>query len=288
MHQVIKNLLVRKNKKVPVNDGHKIVLVLFGGLMTGIRSAGAMLPLEELGLANSFDEIYAISAGLTNALYLLSGNGKEGTSIYYEDLPALNFINFKRFWKIADISVVLKSMQQLKPLNVNNILSSQTKLYTRLFNHQLKQIEYLDVQKVGKDYFWPLVQASISAPYFQPGTVNINGQPYKDPSFSENDVWEHIVHAMDQKATDYLIIYNRYEQYEYVSKRRKSNVMDNVLEIFPRKGSKLSHFEMNCEKLKNACLEEANDFKQILGSNEPVSLSFTPTVNKNILHAARN
>ena len=59
-HPVIKHLLARKNKKVPVKDGRKIVLVLCGGAMAGIRGAGFLIALKELGLDNAFDEIYAL------------------------------------------------------------------------------------------------------------------------------------------------------------------------------------------------------------------------------------
>ncbi len=53
MHSVIRALSNRRGKCVPVNDGRKISLVLCGGLMTGVRSAGAMIALEELGLGRA-------------------------------------------------------------------------------------------------------------------------------------------------------------------------------------------------------------------------------------------
>ena len=93
MHPVIQHILNRRGKKVPVNDGRKITLILFGGVMTGIRGAASMIVFEDLGLSGSFDSIYSSSSGFPNAAYLLSGQTRLGTSIYYEELSGSKFLN---------------------------------------------------------------------------------------------------------------------------------------------------------------------------------------------------
>ena len=57
MHPVIENIYNRRNKKVPVKDGRKIVMLLYGGVMSGMRGSGALISLHQLGLAHAFDEI---------------------------------------------------------------------------------------------------------------------------------------------------------------------------------------------------------------------------------------
>jgi len=94
MHPVIQHILQRKGVKVPVNDGRKITLVLFGGLMSSVRGASAMVVFQDLGLSYSFDSIYTVSAGFPNASYMLSGDTRLGTSIYYDDLSGSRFFNF--------------------------------------------------------------------------------------------------------------------------------------------------------------------------------------------------
>ena len=53
MHSVIEHILARKDKAVPVNDGRKIALVLYGGLMTGVCGAGALQAFKEMGLGKA-------------------------------------------------------------------------------------------------------------------------------------------------------------------------------------------------------------------------------------------
>ena len=85
MHPVVQHLLKRKNKSVPINDGKKIVLVLYGGIMRGIRNAAGLVALEEMGLRQSFDEIYSFSIGAPNTAYFLSGQISKGLQVYYKD-----------------------------------------------------------------------------------------------------------------------------------------------------------------------------------------------------------
>jgi len=92
MHPVLQHILARRGQSVPVNDGRKITLVLYGGGMSGVAGAGAMIALQDLGFAHAFDAIYTYSAGFPNASYLLGDETRLGTSIYYEDLSRGQFI----------------------------------------------------------------------------------------------------------------------------------------------------------------------------------------------------
>src|SRR3989344_6231968 len=132
MHPVIEHLNNRRNKAVPINDGRKIALVSFGGTMTGINGAGAMIALEELGLSYAFDEIYAISAGFCNVSCLLSKQTNMGTSIYYEDLCSKTFFNLFRFWNVVNIDFLIHVLNNIKKLDVKKILNSKTRLFVKL------------------------------------------------------------------------------------------------------------------------------------------------------------
>lgn len=116
-HSVIKNILARKNFSVPINDGKKICLVLFGGIMISVRGAGALTELEKLGLAHTFDEIYSMSSGFLNASYFLADQMSLGTRAYYENFSGLKFLNPFRFWKLANIDYLMKVIRKIKPLN---------------------------------------------------------------------------------------------------------------------------------------------------------------------------
>src|SRR3989344_3659703 len=158
MHPVIQNLLNRAGKTVPIKDGRKIALVLFSGLMKGVRGAGAMIALEDLGLTNAFDEIYTFSCGFPNASYLLSKNIHLGSTIWHEEMSGNKFINFLKFWKIADIKKIIKVMQTKKPLNLKNIFQSRTKIYARLSNLTMRIDEYLEIHDAGKKNYFKLMK----------------------------------------------------------------------------------------------------------------------------------
>src|SRR3989344_4546755 len=134
MHSVIEHILKRKNKNDPFNDGRHISLCLYGGAMRGIRGAAALLALDELGLNKVFNDIYTFSAGFPNASYFLSDNSNMGISIYHEDLVDKKFINFWKFWKVADIDYLINVMQEKKPLSIDKLFESRTNLYVRLKN----------------------------------------------------------------------------------------------------------------------------------------------------------
>jgi len=77
-------------------DGGRIALVVQGGAMRGVFTAGALCGLDALGARSAFDVIHGSSGGAVNAAYFLAGQVPLGTSIYYEDLNQRAFIDFRR------------------------------------------------------------------------------------------------------------------------------------------------------------------------------------------------
>ena len=53
-------------------DGRRVALVIEGGGMRGVVSAGMTAAIEQLGLRDSFDEVHGASAGAFNAAFLLA------------------------------------------------------------------------------------------------------------------------------------------------------------------------------------------------------------------------
>ncbi len=261
---VVSHLLARRNQRVPANDGRTINLLLFGGLMTCVQSAGAMTAFLDLGLEHAFDNIYTASAGFANASYLLSGNGYAGISIYFEDLPHRKFLKLLRFWRIVDIDFLISIMQHEKPLNIPHILDSRTKIWVRLYEIQSGTSEYLEIHDYPKEY-WSLMRASMSIPYFCPGTTHIGDKQYKDGGFYDRDELEHYAHTLNQPCTDLVIIYNSFEQYQRVTRNRQS-VPPHVLEIYPGSNLHLSRFSKDSEELKANALHMKNLMLSRLGS----------------------
>src|SRR5215472_2229069 len=54
-------------------DDRRVALVIEGGGMRGVVSAGMTAAIEQLGFTNTFDEVHGASAGAFNAAFLLAG-----------------------------------------------------------------------------------------------------------------------------------------------------------------------------------------------------------------------
>jgi predicted patatin/cPLA2 family phospholipase len=74
-------------------DPHRLALVLEGGGMRGVVSAGMAAALERLGLTPSFDLVVGSSAGALNGAGLLAGVAGAGPGVYAGPLASREFIN---------------------------------------------------------------------------------------------------------------------------------------------------------------------------------------------------
>ncbi|MEK7518971.1 MAG: hypothetical protein AAB424_01040 [Patescibacteria group bacterium] len=267
MHSVIEAIVQRRNKSVPVQDGKKIGLVLYGGVMGGIRGAGAMIALEEMGLAHAFDCIYTNSAGFANASYLLAGATQLGTSIYYEDLASWKFINPFRLWKIVDIDFLISVMREGKHLPIENILASHTKLFVALQNVQKHQAEYLEVHSEPSEQYLELMRAATSIPFLHPGTVNIHDKPYMDIPLHQPDL--HIDKALANGCTEVLVIAN------YSSQLPIGLIADRrVCIIQPAPSWKLARLERQSTRLQLACVQMGTLVFQSFGVEREITLGY--------------
>ena len=90
--------------------------------MRGVIAAGAATALEHLGLAQRFDAVYGVSAGAFDGAYMLAGQAAMGTSIYFDDLPAAQFVRARRMLAarppLALDEVIDEIVARRKPLDV--------------------------------------------------------------------------------------------------------------------------------------------------------------------------
>lgn len=269
MHPVVEHILARKGKTAPFDDGRSIALLHLGGLMTGVRGAGALAALQELGLGSAFDEIYATSAGLANACYFLSGDMRSGASIYYEDLCSGEFINLERVWDIVNIDYVLEILRTKKPLDYAKVAHSPTKLYARLYNMLEKQAEYKPLNGLAPEEIERALHAAISLPYLDPGSVEIEDTPYKDADLAKKeDEFKAIADTMlTSSATDVLVLYNYPEQFDYML---NAGMLDSerLYQIVPYREEDLSRVSTDSHELKKAAEAMGSLVKSIFGSDE--------------------
>ena len=78
--------------RAPHGDGARIALCVEGGAMRGVVSAGMVSALEELGLVDSFDNVYGSSAGAINAAFFWPTR-RPSAHHYAEDISNSSFIS---------------------------------------------------------------------------------------------------------------------------------------------------------------------------------------------------
>jgi predicted patatin/cPLA2 family phospholipase len=101
-HPVIELMRRRKSdgsKPGDRADDAKLALVIEGGGMRGIISAGMASAIEQLGFLDSIDEVYGTSAGALNGAFLLAGQASWSCTLYYDYLNKERFLDFNRLLK---------------------------------------------------------------------------------------------------------------------------------------------------------------------------------------------
>src|SRR5262249_24985730 len=129
------------------DSSRKLALVIEGGGMRGVISAGSLLALDLLGFRELFDEIYATSAGGVNAAYFLSGQGKLGMTVYFDDIANRRFINPWRLFKIVDVDYAYDRIVSLeKPLDDAAIRASPVRFLLSVTDARSGLNQLLDVR----------------------------------------------------------------------------------------------------------------------------------------------
>lgn len=266
MHQVLEHLLARRGKSVPVNDGRKISLVLYGGTMAAIRTCAALATFDQLGLTNAFDRIYTVSVSFPVACYFLSGQISTSIEISYNHLSGRRFINPFRFWKLIDILYLLNLFRTGVPLDVKTLLQAKTQLYTSLYNVEKNDTDYYEIHDFNsEDKLFSLMHAATSVHYLNPGHVRINNIRYMDNPHNLRFHYPHLEQVLKSDATDILVLYTYHGQLE-----KTGPLPSHVCEIEPPKEWKLSRITTNGQKLHSAALQMIDFIQKILDTNEKI------------------
>jgi predicted patatin/cPLA2 family phospholipase len=182
-------LLRRRRGRIPPFDDHaSIALVVEGGAMRGVVSAGMVSALESLELTHAFDAVYGSSAGAINAAYFLAGQAALGTTIYSEDINNRSFIDMRRAVgtkPIVDLGFLLDDVAaHRKPLDYARVLSSKVPL----------TVVATDVATGERVALGPFaspaelrsaLRASATMPIFAGQPVSHAGREYFDASLTE-------------------------------------------------------------------------------------------------------
>jgi predicted patatin/cPLA2 family phospholipase len=170
------------------SDDATVALVIEGGGMRGIVSAGMVTALEQLGLTSAVDFVVGTSAGALAGAFLLAEQPGMGTSLYYEELIGRDWLDYGRAlrrqppvgldWLIDDV------MSGEKALNWQTVVDSPIPLYavaTKVPEYEptlLGPFTSTDALRDG-------LRASARIPVMSGRPVAIDGKAYIDGSLTQ-------------------------------------------------------------------------------------------------------
>jgi len=158
-------------------DGRKLALVVEGGALRGVCSAGGVVALEDLQMTDVFDHVYGTSAGVMNASYFVAGQARLGIRIYYEDMNRRAIVNPWRFWKILDLDRLFeRAVMGNKRLDVEAVLGSRSKLFIATLAMASGAGQLFDAQALGSpDKVLGALRAATAAPLLYHGRLAVDG-----------------------------------------------------------------------------------------------------------------
>ncbi len=190
------------------DDGRRVALVIEGGGMRGVVSAGMTAAIEQLGFTNSFDEVHGASAGAFNAAFLIAGQASYLTGLYQHGFGNPRFVSVRRVLRGNSLFnmdyVVNEVWRTQRPLRTERILQSAIKLHCTATDVETAQVvDLTDLQDDAE--IRSAMLASARLPWLSGAPVRFRGRLLFDATLAESVP----VHVPRQTATDMLVLQTR-------------------------------------------------------------------------------
>lgn len=165
------------------HDPHRVALVLEGGGMRGVVSAGMTAGLERLGLTRCLDLVVGSSAGALNGAALLGGVAAPAAATYHGVLASRRFVNPARLLvgrPALDVRFVLgHATEALDPGRHERALDSPIGLHcVALDVDSAEPVEFTGMRT--KDELWQVLLATTRMPLIGGDPVTIGGRRFVD------------------------------------------------------------------------------------------------------------
>jgi predicted patatin/cPLA2 family phospholipase len=164
-------------------DPHRVAVVIEGGGMRGVVSAGMTAALERLGLTPCFDLVIGSSAGAINGAALIAGVARHGAASYSGPLASRTFVNPARVLRgrpVIDVNYALTyTSSDLDDSRHERVLSNPIALHCVAVDVETA----LPVDLCGmrtRDELWAALLASTRMPWAGGPPVEIAGRRYID------------------------------------------------------------------------------------------------------------
>ncbi len=196
-------------------DGRRIALVIEGGAMRGVVSAGMAAALDQLGLCDAFDEVHGASAGAFNGAFFLAGQAAYMTSLYWRGFGDPRFVSFRRALRgdgpAFDMDYVVDGIwARGRPLRMDVLLATPTDLHCTATDADSAAIVDLADLRSAEDVRTAL-RASARLPWLAGQPVAFRGRRLLDATLAEAIP----VQAALETCTDIVVLQTRPEGVEH-------------------------------------------------------------------------
>jgi predicted patatin/cPLA2 family phospholipase len=190
------------------DDGRRVALVIEGGGMRGVVSAGMTAAIEQLGFTDCFDEVHGASAGAFNAAFLIAGQASYLTGLYQHGFGNPRFVSVRRVLRGQSLFnmdyVVNEVWRTQRPLHTERILESPIELHCTATD--VETAEIVDLTDLRDDTeIRTAMLASARLPWLAGAPVPFRGLMLFDATLAESVP----VHIARQTATDMLVLQTR-------------------------------------------------------------------------------
>jgi predicted patatin/cPLA2 family phospholipase len=262
-------------------DPHRVALVLEGGGMRGVVSAGMTAALERLGLTACFDMVVGSSAGAINGAALIAGVARHGAATYHGALASRSFVNPARVLRgrpVIDVGYVLEfASADLDADRHERVLESPIELHcVAVCVETAEPVDFTGMR--SKQELWEAVLASTRMPWAGGPPVEIAGRRYVDGGLGSPIP---VAEAVAAGATHVLVLQTRPHG---VPRRSASRIGDRLilrhlrglnpaLETLYRQ--RVDHYERVVDDIARRSVEPAAGPPHVLGVRPPAG---TPVV----------
>jgi predicted patatin/cPLA2 family phospholipase len=190
------------------DDGRRVALVIEGGGMRGVVSAGMTAAIEQLGFTGAFDEVHGASAGAFNAAFLIAGQASYLAGLYQHGFGNPTFVSVRRVLRGRSLFnmdyVVNEVWRTQRPLHTERILESAIELHCTATD--VETAEAVDLTDLRDDTeIRTAMLASARLPWLSGAPVPFRGRMLFDATLAEAVP----VRVPRATATDMLVLQTR-------------------------------------------------------------------------------
>jgi predicted patatin/cPLA2 family phospholipase len=217
-HPVVRTLRRRREERSKPGvrgDGRRVALVIEGGAMRGVVSAGMASALDQLGLRDAFDEVHGASAGAFNGAFFMAGQAAYMTSLYWRGFGDPRFVSMRRALRgrgpAFDMDYVVDGIwARGRPLRIDVLLGSGIELHCTATDADAAVIVDLGNLHSIEEVRCAL-RASARLPWLAGEPVSFRGRRLLDATLAEAIP----VQAPLETCTDILVLQTRPEGVEH-------------------------------------------------------------------------